>query len=43
MNRFYYFIAGCMIVVGLLISGCRKDTWDDENRFSDETQFKQYS
>lgn len=31
MNRFFYFMAGCMIVVGLLISGCRKDTWDDEN------------
>jgi hypothetical protein len=29
MDRFNYFIAGCMIVVRLLISGCRKDMWDD--------------
>ncbi len=30
MSRFFYFIAGCMIVAGLLIGGCRKDSKEDE-------------
>lgn len=34
MNRFSYFIAACMVLSGLLISGCRKDAWDDIDKIS---------